>query len=277
MTNTTQPLAAHLDPHRPAPSLPLEDLFRASYNDIEYLKIYLSDDPTAHHHHHLLPLTLIPRIEAFQVDITNRYTEIFKHAFPHRANEPFGLALYQAEATWTNVTRLLRLLDTANWDLVRWARTAALLDLGKPDLRRRAVARGEELWQHRYTEIKTCIDAVLSRFDYKGQPLAYVGSLNHGIRGAHKGHTAINFNDFDVDLFVVHAEEWRHHLPAIRANFPAHFSNEKIFPVGTHLRELQALGEAVGRALAVELRVKVRDAGRFVGETEIVLREVDRW
>ncbi|PYI35806.1 hypothetical protein BP00DRAFT_411723 [Aspergillus indologenus CBS 114.80] len=168
--------------------------------------------------------------------ITHQYTLLLKHAFPHRAHEPFGLTIHQEFTTQANGTLLLR---------------------------RRGVTRGEALWTQRYAEIKACVDGVLARFRYRGQPLAYVGSLNHGVRGAHKGKTALNLHDFDVDLFVVHPAEWRRHLPAIRTGYPDHLSNEKIFPLGTHLRELQELGEVVGLALAAELRDKVKGAGRW--------------
>ncbi|PYH87083.1 hypothetical protein BO82DRAFT_397013 [Aspergillus uvarum CBS 121591] len=274
---TRDPITAPQLPRHVPPSLPLEDLFRASYNELEYLKLYLGDlqDPNTHHH----PFTSahIDEVETFQAYITHQYTLVFKHAFPHRANEPFGLTIHQESTTRANVTLLLRHLDAANWALARWAQQNILLDIAQADLRRRGVTRGEALWTQRYAAIKARVDGVLAGSRYRGQPLAYVGSLNHGIRGAHKGKTAINLHDFDVDLFVVHPAEWRRLLPAIRTGYPDHLSNEKIFPLETHLRELQELGEAVGLALAAELRGKVKGAGRFKGGTEIVLREFDRY
>jgi hypothetical protein len=89
-----------------------------------------------------------------------------------------------------------------------------------------------------------------------------------------KGKFRINLDDFDVDLFVAHAEEWRRHLPVIREQFLENFSNGKLHPLGTHMYELQNLSYAVGHALAANLTGRLKKSWRFIENTEIVLREI---
>jgi hypothetical protein len=60
----------------------------------------------------------------------------------------------------------------------------------------------------------------------------------------------------------------------IREQFPENFSNGKIYPLGTHMHELQNLSHAVGHALAANLTGKVKQSWRFIGKTEIVLRDI---
>ncbi|GIC90461.1 uncharacterized protein Aud_006895 [Aspergillus udagawae] len=257
--------------------LPLEDVFRASYNDIEYLKVYFSHTQNPHIQQRFEAEILHP-IEDFQVSVTKEYTLLFKDAFPHRISEAAGLAEPQRAQAREGVVRLLQNIDTLNWNITAWAYQNAMIDLRQVDARENILTQGEAIWAHRFRSIKEDIDAVLGQFSYHGHPLRYVGSLSHGIRGRHKGNSAINLDDFDVDLFVAHAEEWHRHLPVIREQFPENFSNGKIYPLGTHMHEIQnlshAVGHAVGHALAANLMGKVKQSWRFIGNTEIVLREI---
>ncbi|GFG12474.1 hypothetical protein IFM5058_05964 [Aspergillus udagawae] len=204
--------------------LPLDDVFRASYNDIEYLKVYFSHTQNPHIQQRFEAEILHP-IEDFQVSVTKEYILLFKDAFPHRINEAAGLAEAQRAQAREGVVRLLQKIDTLNWNITAWAYQNAMNDLRQVDARENILTQGEAIWARRFRSIKEDIDAVLGQFSYHGHPLRYVGSLTHGIRGRHKGNSAINLDDFDVDLFVAHAEEWHRHLPVIREQFPENFSN----------------------------------------------------
>ncbi|EAW24686.1 putative C6 transcription factor [Aspergillus fischeri NRRL 181] len=223
----------------PSPSLPW-----LRYNF--YKATSLSDNATR------FKAELLHPIEEFQALVTNEYTLLFKDAFPHRVNEAAGLPEPQRARAREGVTRLLRKLDTLNGNITTWAYQNAMVDLRQVDTRENILMQGEAIWARRFRSIKEDIDALLEQFSYHGHPLQYVGSLSHGIRGRHKGKSAINMDDFDVDLFVAHAE-WRAHLPLIREQFPENFSNGKIHPLGTHMHELQNLSYAVGHALAANL------------------------
>ncbi|KAF4292516.1 hypothetical protein KXW98_007063 [Aspergillus fumigatus] len=256
--------------------LPQEDVFRASYNRIEFLKAYFSHIQSPHIQQRFKAELLHP-IEEFQALVTTEYTLLFKDAFPHRVNEAAGLPEPQRAQAREGVNRLLRKLDMLNGNITAWAYQNAKVDLRQVDARENILTQGEAIWARRFRSIKEDIDALLEQFSYYGQPLQYVGSLCHGTRGRHKGKSAINMDDFDVDLFVVHAEEWRRHLPVIRDRFPENFSNGKIYPLGTHMHELQNLSHAVGHALAANLTGRVGKSWRFIENTEIVLREIDAY
>lgn len=256
--------------------MPLEEIYRTSYNEIEYLKVYLthlSDTNTRQ----LFKDVMIHEIDVFQIKITEEYTLLFKETFPHRVNEALEITRRQREKTWEDVNGLLQKLDTLNWEIMSWVNRISFVDLSQVDIRGATLTKGKSLWTRQFQDLKKRIDEVLMQFTYKGHPLHYVGSLNNGTRGAHKGKTVININDFDVDLFVVHSVEWHRNLPIIMKKYPQNLSNGKIFPLGTHMQELQNLSHAVGQALAGELGDDLKNAWDFIDNTEIVLREIDSY
>ncbi|KAF9894290.1 hypothetical protein FE257_007793 [Aspergillus nanangensis] len=273
ITAERKPYAPTVPPPGPL-LLPLEDIFRTSYNELEYLKVYFSHGQSAiiQEHFNVDPLHTI--IE-FQIRVMHKYTRIFKEAFPHRIDETTEIPKPQHTQAHEEITRLHQQLASANWNITTWASQNAKIDLRHAETRKHILTQGKILWARQFADIKTDIDAILTQFSYDGHPLRYVGSLRNGIRGSHKARSVINIDDFDVDLFVVHGEEWRKHLPVILQCFPGNFSNGKIYPLGTHMTELQNLSRVVGRALAINLTDRVKGAWRLMGTTEIVLRELD--
>ncbi|KAA8650559.1 uncharacterized protein ATNIH1004_003246 [Aspergillus tanneri] len=264
---TTSPVAP------PWQLLPLESSFKEGWNSIEFMKIYLqqSEDVKLRL---LFQKEMMLKIDDFQTDITKQYTAIFKDAFPRRENEPFGLTDEQKASTRERVQRLIWHLDEMILTIKCWANRNGMKQY---EVSNGIAEKGEQLWNDRFQSLKETIDKLLLRYSYKGKHLQYVGSLNHGMRGAHKGRTAFNINDFDVDLFVVHAAEYHKFYPVIAAEFPGNISNGKIFPIGTEMGELVDLSREVGNALMYELRDKVNHPEKFVDGTEIVLREWDAW
>jgi hypothetical protein len=61
--------------------LPLEDMFRALYNEIEYLKVYFSHIQSPPIQQRFKAEILHP-IEELQVNVMQGYTSLFKDAFP---------------------------------------------------------------------------------------------------------------------------------------------------------------------------------------------------
>ncbi|MFC9944565.1 eCIS core domain-containing protein [Streptomyces pratensis] len=256
--------------------LPLEDRYRAAYNEIEFFKAYVSriEDPETRRR---FEVELLDEISEFQVDSVKEYKSAFKEAFPHRANEPLGLSRQQQAMSRARVQQLVWQLRGMNRKITRWANRNGIVDLDRSEIGKGISKKGERIWGERYQNIKKTIDGVVLRFTYKGRKLEYVGSLNTGTRGPHKGRTAFNINDFDVDLFVVHPAEWRKYLPVITAEAPEKVSNGKIFPIWPQMRELYNLGRTVGKALTRVLRGRVKDSEKFTDETEVVLREKDSY
>jgi hypothetical protein len=256
--------------------LPLEDRYRAAYNEIEFFKAYVSriEDPETRRR---FEEELLDEISDFQVDSVKEYKSAFKEAFPHRANEPLGLSRQQQAMSRARVQQLVWQLRGMNRKITRWANRNGVVDLDRSEIGKGIAKKGERIWDERYRNIKKTIDGVVFRFDYKGRKLQYVGSLNTGTRGPHKGRTAFNVNDFDVDLFVVHPAEWRKYLPVVTKEAPEKVSNGKIFPIWPQMRELYNLGRTVGKALTRVLRGRVKDSEKFTDETEVVLREKDSY
>ncbi|OKK03517.1 hypothetical protein AMK26_18700 [Streptomyces sp. CB03234] len=257
--------------------LPLEDRYRAAYNEIEFFKAYVSriEDPETRRR---FEVELLDEVSDFQVDSVKQYKAAFKEAFPHRANEPLGLTRQQQASSRARVQQLVWQLRGMNRKITRWANENGIVDLDQNEIGKTIAKKGERIWDERYRNIKKTIDGVVLRFQYKGRNLEYVGSLkNEGQRGPHKGRTAFNINDFDVDLFVVHPAEWRKWLPIVTAERPEMVSNGKIFPIWPQMRELYNLGRSVGKALTRVLRGRVKDSQKFTDETDIVLREKDSY
>ncbi|UUN25136.1 DUF4157 domain-containing protein [Streptomyces sp. FIT100] len=257
--------------------LPLEDRYRAAYNEIEFFKAYVSRIEDAETRRRF-EVELLDEVSDFQVDSVKQYKAAFKEAFPHRANEPLGLTRQQQAASRARVQQLVWQLRGMNRKITRWANLNGITNLDQNEIGKGIAKKGERIWDERYRNIKKTIDGVVLRFQYKGRNLQYVGSLkNEGQRGPHKGRTAFNINDFDVDLFVVHPAEWRKWLPIITEEAPQMVSNGKIFPIWPQMRELYNLGRSVGKALTRVLRGRVKDSRKFTDETDIVLREKDSY
>jgi len=117
---------------------------------------------------------------------------------------------------------------------------------------------------------------VLKGFNYNGRPLGCVGSLVAGMRGPHKGRTAFNLNDFDVDLYVVHPEEWDKVRPAMLRDAPESVKSDKIFPNPLFTPDLSRLGSAVGKALEERFKGRLKSTARLA-ETEILIRRENPW
>jgi hypothetical protein len=127
--------------------------------------------------------------------------------------------------------------------------------------------QGKRIWHEEYEKIKTEIDEILSNseFHYKGRPLQYVGSLSRGFRGPHKGLTAFNLRDFDVDLYVVDRNEFER-VSRKRRPDPRDDA-DKIFPTERRAPELYDLQKRVRAALVQKFKHV-----KGLRDTEIVLR-----
>lgn len=142
--------------------LPQEDVFRASYNRIEFLKAYFSHIQSPHIQQRFKAELLHP-IEEFQALVTTEYTLLFKDAFPHRVNEAAGLPEPQRAQAREGVNRLLRKLDMLNGNITAWAYQNAKVDLRQVDARENILTQGEAIWARRFRSIKEDIDAQIGR------------------------------------------------------------------------------------------------------------------
>ena len=93
---------------------------------------------------------------------------------------------------------------------------------------------------------------ILAPFTYHGERIGYIGSLNDGWRGPHKGMVRPNLDSFDVDMWVLHPEGVRRALRPVLRSRPELISRGKIAPDEQLTPELHDLNRRVAGALAEE-------------------------
>ncbi|MFE2989398.1 DUF4157 domain-containing protein [Streptomyces sp. NPDC059262] len=253
--------------------MPLGDQYTQAYNNMEYVKTYINSIENERVRNQFKE-EILDDVISFQKESVGDYKKAFKMTFPSRSLEhraPDSETAAQVEA---KVAVLLEKLRGMNGKISGWARRTGIEGFGREEFDKVLAEKGKNIWEREYKAIKGIIDRVLSKEDYKKKPLEYVGSLKWGTRGPHKGRTAFNVDDFDVDLFVVHPEEWKRVYPLIKRRFPNEVDGEKFFPknVGDILSELVGKGVAAGGRLADALEGRLKDDDEIRNKTDIVLR-----
>lgn len=187
------------------------------------------------------------------------FKAIYKEHFPPGARAPMS------KAAETAAKAQVRPLVARGESLVRqiqeWGATTGIPDLTKEKIDETLRVKGREIWQEKFTKVQAGIAEVIAAYNYKGEPLQYVGSAQSGWRGPHKGTTRFDASNFDVDLYVVHPADFA----AIQARRPGAVLAGKIFPQNSP--ELLRLSNEVARALAARFKEVDR-----IGESSVVLR-----
>jgi len=110
--------------------------------------------------------------------------------------------------------------------------------------------------------------------------LGFIGSLDRGFRGPHKGRTAFNVTDFDVDLYVVHVRDflrfYRRITDAGAKVIGRLIKGERTFilPDAEYTPELKSHSDKVVNALGDVLKREemIGDVEKFKNESSLVLR-----
>lgn len=268
-----KPVGNDVDVRMASNLMPLGEEYSNAYNNIEYVKTYVNSIQNGKVRNQFRE-EILDDLISFQKDSVSAYKKAYKIAFPSRKledREPDRETKIEVRA---KVAVLLEKLGAMNGKISRWANKAGIEGFGKEDFDEALLEKGHTIWEREYQAIRGIIDRVLSKERYKKQPLEYVGSLKRGTRGPHKGRTAFNVDDFDVDLFVVHRGEWKRVYPLIKRDFPREVDGEKFFPknVRPHLADLERKGTVVGGRLADALVGRLKDDSEIRNETDIVLR-----
>ncbi|WP_405477613.1 DUF4157 domain-containing protein [Streptomyces sp. NBC_00009] len=253
--------------------MPLGDQYTQAYNNMEYVKTYINSIENERVRNQFKE-EILDDVISFQKDSVGDYKKAFKMAFPDRSLEHRAPDRETAAQVEAKVAVLLEKLRGMNGKISGWARRTGIEGFDREEFDKVLAEKGKTIWEREYKAIKGIIDRVLSKEDYKKKPLEYVGSLKWGTRGPHKGRTAFNVDDFDVDLFVVHPEEWKRVYPLIKRRFQDEVDGEKFFPknVGDILAELVVKGVDVGGRLADALEGRLKDDDEIRNKTDIVLR-----
>ena len=107
------------------------------------------------------------------------------------------------------------------------------------------------------------IEAIIREFDYNGNPISYRGSLLTGWRGPHKGQTAFNAKNFDVDMYVVDAVEFDRIASLMgRTRPPKWIKGDAVYAP-----EFMAVSTAVVAALTQEF-----PEVKGLGDSKVILR-----
>ncbi|MFD7233783.1 DUF4157 domain-containing protein [Streptomyces syringium] len=251
--------------------LPLGDRYRKAYNSIEYLKAYVNriENPRVKER---FQRELLPDIEHFQKDSVSEYKKVFKEAYPHRVDEPNELNALQKSRAEAKMRVLLLRLRVMTRRIGTWGDANGVPDLTGGAIDEAVRRRGQTIWEEEYKSIRSTVDSVLVRYTYKGARLHYLGSLKWGTRGPHKGRTAFNTSDFDVDLYVVHPIEFAKAYPVMKANSPKDVDEEKISPKKPWMADLVNLGSTLGAEFVRTLGERVRNPEEL-RKTDIYLRK----
>ncbi|WP_285666457.1 hypothetical protein, partial [Actinorhabdospora filicis] len=150
---------------------------------------------------------VLPWVEEFLHINVMRFRSIYKQWFPPR--EPTGgISSVRTEDKLTKVRGMTSEAQEALQNLTKWAAKTGITDLAPHEIERVFTAQGQEIWKADFEQKKAKIQAIVGKYSYKGQPVQYKGSMVTGWRGKHKGKTHYDPKDFDVDMYVVHAEEF---------------------------------------------------------------------
>lgn len=226
--------------------LPLTEEFRRPYNAIDSFTYFVETHLPAEVRQRF-EAELMPRIREFQASALEQFKAEYRRFFPSTSAER-PLPPDQAAAARETVSPLVDRTEGMLEEIRVWADSAVL-----PELRRdafdRAVELGEQAWRERYEEYRAAADQLIARFDYLGEPLGYIGSMQDGMRGPHKAMAHADLRSFDLDLLVINPEDFDRRYDLVMENAPELISRGKIFPDPVLTPELYRLGQLIAEEL----------------------------
>ncbi|MBJ7597144.1 hypothetical protein [Candidatus Nephthysia bennettiae] len=248
--------------------LPLAQRFEEAYNRIEFFRAYVEsiEDERVKAR---FRAELLPKIEKVETVDVEKYKKVYKEVYPRRTEEELGRSQQQEQVARTGIGSLVNSTEALLNEIKQWAGTTRIHDLRADAIDNAIDVKGKRIWEEEYERIKAEIDEILSdsALHYKGRPLQYVGSLTRGSRGPHKGRTAFNLRDFDVDLFVVDRNEFDR--VKRKPSRDPRDDEDKIFPTPRNAPELAELQARVRAALVQRFK-----GVKGIRESQLVLRRV---
>ncbi|KAJ7243550.1 hypothetical protein C8J57DRAFT_967744, partial [Mycena rebaudengoi] len=197
---------------RPMANLPLWERYQAAHVAIDNLMQYLQafcfkEDAPCNILRKTLEVVIRPFIEGLQKSSASEHRGIFKDFFPCKSLE-IELTDQRRERAKERMLPLVEKSEAALEELKKWAMRTGIEDFRRENIDATIHGRGEALWAAAFKERQERVNNVIARFAYNGKPLGYIGSMSTGFRGPHKGKTHFDPNDFDVDLYVIDAQEY---------------------------------------------------------------------
>jgi hypothetical protein len=242
--------------------LPLTAKFRQAHTAIDNFKHHMSTvtDPVVKERYEK---ELAPKLASFPAARVDDFRRLYEAYFPPGA-APSPLRPEQRKSASANVEKLVTATHQLLAEIKAWGATTGISDLSEAKISATLQNKGNEIWKQAHALIRERITRVIAGFDYKGTLLGFVGSAQTGWRGPHKATTHFDASNFDVDLYVVHPEDY----DRIANKKPELVMAGKIFP-GYYSADLQTLSTRVAAALAAEFPNVAR-----IGRSNVVLRRM---
>jgi hypothetical protein len=246
--------------------LPMNDDFRRPYDQLDSIR-YFMEEYAPPEIRQRFEAEQLPALREFREQALERFKALYREFFPSTSSER-ALPPERAAAAEERVRPLVEEAERMLEEIRTWSEAT-----GVPELRReafdQAVEQGERAWRQRYEEYRAAAVEVVARARYQGEPLGFIGSMQDGLRGPHKGMTRADLNAFDLDLYVIHRAEFDRLYDIIMQHRPELLSRGKIFPD----RDGQLTPELRRLITAIQTQLEHRFPGNEdVAESEIVLR-----
>lgn len=230
-----------------AGELPGTPEFRRAWTGIDNFRSYMANnaDPETRAR---FEAEYADRVRELQARQTAEFKSMWKELFPSKKDE-FALSPEDARQAEEMIERHVAEARSFMDELTGFAATTGDPALAEGNAEHTMDREGTAAWEASFRETQARINEVLANpeFRYHGAEIGYIGSMNSGWRGAHKGKTRFDPFDFDVDLYVVVDQET---YDRIRREHPHLDSDDtKLMPDDEDPEDLVELSEQIGQAL----------------------------
>jgi hypothetical protein len=211
------------------------------------------------------------RVRDLQSRQTAEFKNLWKNLFPSKKDE-FALSPEGSRRAEELIREQVAEAENLMNELSGFAATTGDPALAEGNAASTMDREGTAAWEASFREIQAKINEVLANpdFRYHGHEIGYIGSMNSGMRGAHKGKTRFDPYDFDVDLYVVVDQET---YDAIRRAYPHLDADDtKLMPSDEEPEDLVELSEQIGQAFKAAF-----PHVRGIEESVIALRAEQPW
>lgn len=188
------------------------------------------------------------RIHDLQSHQTKQFKTLWKQLFLSKADE-YALSPEGSRRAAELINRQVLEAEKLMTELEGFAASTGEPALAEGKAASTIDREGATAWEASFRETQAKINDVLANpdFKYRGHEIGYIGSMQTGMRGAHKGKTRFDPYDFDVDLYVVVDQETFNELVA---TYPGLDSDDiKIMPDDIDPPDVVWLGKQIGQAL----------------------------
>lgn len=187
------------------------------------------------------------RIRDLQSHQTKQFKTLWESLFQHKEDE-YALSPEGSRRAEELIREYVAEAENLMNELAGFAATTGEPALAEGNAPNTMDREGTAAWEASFQEMQATINNVIADFTYRGHEIGYIGSMQTGWRGPHKGKTRFDPHDFDVDLYVVVDQET---FAEIASTYPylTNSDGTRIMPDEDDPEDLVELSEQIGRAL----------------------------